>query len=234
MAKPIKDPRPIHGLTRALGITLSLNAFASLLAALANGLHGVLASRFHPDDYLRTLEPFPGSELADGLLILSGLALLPLGLVAGFLALKWIYRANVNAHVFAWGVETAPKWTIWWWFIPVAALFKPYAAMSEIWRVAADPDRWKGLKDPAILRWWWGVHLLAGFVAVVGSAMDRSASTAGQVAITDFVAAGAMLVQVVSTTLYVIVVSRIARAQTALIEQERRRSRENERPIWSA
>ena len=230
MAKPITDPRPIRGLTTALRITLLINAGISLLAALANGLHGVLVTRLPADDYLRTLDPFPGSELADGLLILSGLGFIPVGLVAGFLALKWIYRANVNAHAFARGVETKPHWAIWWWFIPVAALFKPYGTMSEIWRVAIEPDRWKAIKEPIILRWWWGAHLFAGLFGVVASMMDRSTSTAGHVLITDFTASAGMLVQVVSTLLYVRIVDRISHGQTQLIEQGRRRSRDTGLP----
>ena len=60
---------------------------------------------------------------------------LPLGLAAivflisyvitGFLILKWIYRVNRNAHSFARGLEVSPPWSVGWYFVPIAFLWKP-------------------------------------------------------------------------------------------------------------
>lgn len=163
----------------------------------------------------------------------SGLMLIPAGLVAGFLALKWSYRSNNNAHVFARSLENTPKWAIWWWFIPFACLFKPYAVISEVWRSAMDPDRWRNLKDPVLLRWWWGAHLGAGFGSMIGSALERSATSAGQVVVHDLISLVAMLIQIGSTLLYLRVIGRIEPLQTALIAQGRRRPEDTGVPSWA-
>ena len=50
-------------------------------------------------------------------------------LIAGVLILKWIYRANFNAHQLGGGLSMTPGWSIGWYFIPVANLWKPYQGM---------------------------------------------------------------------------------------------------------
>jgi hypothetical protein len=223
MGLPTTEPRPIRKLTKALRVTLVINIVASAGCALGYGLHAAAASRYDAEAYLGPYDVLEGAQAADLLLMFSGLALLPVGLAAGFLALKWGYRSNANAHVFSRGIENTPKWAIWWWFIPFAALFKPFAVISEVWRAAMEPDRWKTLKDPVRLRLWWAAHLLTSFLAIAGSGMERSAITAGQVVTTDIVSATGMLAQVISTLLYLSVIGRIEPLQTVLIAQGRRR-----------
>ncbi|MDQ1154544.1 DUF4328 domain-containing protein [Brevundimonas sp. SORGH_AS_0993] len=227
------EARPIRKLTKALRITLAINIVASAGCALGYGLHAAVASRYDPGAYVGSFDLLEGAQVADLLLMCSGLALLPVGLVAGFLALKWSYRSNANAHVFSRGLENTPQWAIWWWFIPFAALFKPFAVISEVWRAALQPDRWKPLKDPVRLRWWWAAHLLTSALAIAGSAMERSAATASQVVITDIVSAAGMLAQVISTLLYLSVIGRIEPLQTALIAQGRRRPEATNTPSWA-
>ena len=227
------EPRPIRKLTVALRITLIVDLVFVVLCAIGYGLHALAASQLSPDDYVTPFYAFEGSGLADLVLMWSGLVLIPVGLVAGFLALKWSYRSTRNAHVFARGLENTPKWAIWWWFIPFACLFEPYAVISEVWRSAIEPDRWKGLKDPTLLRWWWGAHLAAGFGAMIGSAFERSATTAGQVMVHDLISLVAMVIQIGSTLLYLRVIGRIEPLQTALIAQGRRRPQDTGAPSWA-
>lgn len=233
MGLPTTKPRPIRKLTQALRITLAINIVASAGCALGYGLHAAIASRYDVDAYLGPYDVLDGAQAAELLLMCSGLALLLVGLVAGILALKWSYRSNANAHIFSRGIENTPKWAIGWWFIPFAALFKPFAVISEVWRGAMEPDRWKVLKDPVRLRWWWAAHLLTSFLAIAGSAMERSAVTAGQVVTTDIVSATGMVAQVISTMLYLSVIGRIEPLQTALIAQGRRRSEDTATPSWA-
>lgn len=233
MGLPTTEPRPIRRLTLALRITLIVDLLFIVLRAAGYGLQAVAVSHLLPDDYVTPFYAFEGSGLADMVLMWSGLMLIPVGLFAGFLTLKWSYRSNRNAHVFAHGLENTPKWAIWWWFIPFACLFKPYAVISEVWRSAIEPDHWKSLKDPVLLRWWWGAHLAAGFGAVIGSELERSATTAGQVMAIDLFSLIALLIQIASTLLYLRVIGRIEPLQTALIAQGRRRAEDTGAPSWA-
>jgi hypothetical protein len=49
----------------------------------------------------------------------------------------WIYRANSNARQLgATDMQFSPGWSVGWYFIPIANLWKPYQAMCEIWRAS--------------------------------------------------------------------------------------------------
>jgi len=57
-----------------------------------------------------------------------------LAIFLGVIFLRWIYRTNKNLHVLSSEHMTfSPGWSLGWYFIPVANLFKPYQAMKEIW-----------------------------------------------------------------------------------------------------
>jgi hypothetical protein len=77
-------------------------------------------------------------------------------IVTAILILKWIHRANFNArHLGASEMEFTPGWSIGWYFIPFANLWKPYQAMKEIWKASANPQDWKIQPTPSLLGWWW-------------------------------------------------------------------------------
>lgn len=92
----------------------------------------------------------------------------------------WIFRANKNAQ--ALGVTDMPisaGWSVGWWFIPIANLFKPYQATKEIYQ-ASDPDYglddWRSAPVPATLRWWWAAWLIGNFVGEIDGRMGASAN----------------------------------------------------------
>lgn len=69
---------------------------------------------------------------------------------------RWIYQANVGARrLGALGMEFTPGWSVGWYFVPFANLWKPYQAMREIWRASATPSHWRATAVPSRLGWWW-------------------------------------------------------------------------------
>lgn len=233
MRKPITDPRPIRGLTKALQIALLIAVPLQVISAAGYAWHGAAAAQLPWDGYLPYYEGFSGSEIALIMTGLAGAAQFIVGLVAGFMALRWTYRANVNAHAMSRGIETSPSWSLWWWFIPVASLFKPFAVMSEIWRSAEAPDRWKGRKDPPHLRIWWAAHIISALVLTASSLMERAAETAAHVVLTDVASVIGFAVQILATLLYVRIIGKIAAAQTQLIANGRRRPQAEDAPAWA-
>jgi hypothetical protein len=149
---------------KALGATASLwlviNAVSDSLEAMAAGLELYLMSGLGASTPLDEYGGFPDET---GLSLITGgsrLIMLAVTLVTAFIVLKWIYRANRNAHALGRGLDSNPPWAVGWFFVPVAFLWKPFEAMEETWKVSQDPEGWKGLATPGLLRRWWGFWLV--------------------------------------------------------------------------
>ncbi len=70
----------------------------------------------------------------------------------------WIYRANSNLRD-SYELEFTPAACIWWNIVPIAALFKPYQAMREIWNTTLETSNDFGADDHQTLKLWWGFWL---------------------------------------------------------------------------
>jgi len=100
-------------------------------------------------------------------------------IVSGILILMWIYRANYNARQLgANGMTFTPAWSVGWYFIPVATLWKPYQAMKEIWCASHQPADWRNAPTSALLPWWWFLWLVSN---VLGQAIFRMALRAEEI-----------------------------------------------------
>jgi hypothetical protein len=78
----------------------------------------------------------------------------------------WIYRgaANIVAAGTV-GFDYTPGWAVGWFFIPIANLFKPYAAMRQIWN-ASHGGQGDQLEQPeGLLAIWWGTWLLSNIAS---------------------------------------------------------------------
>lgn len=83
----------------------------------------------------------------------------------------WQFHGQTNLvkrHVS--GLRNSPGWAVGWWFVPIANLWKPFQAMSEVRMASADPQGWSRASRPRILWAWWVLWLLSGAIAwgVVG------------------------------------------------------------------
>ena len=147
----------------------------------------------------------------------AGLSYFLTYVIGAFLVLKWYLRSVRNARALSNGVETSPKWAIWWFIIPLVSLWKPYSMTSELWRSSEAPDRWKGARDPALLRWWWGTVLAANFVGTATNIMSRAVSTAAHVLTSDTVLIACYVLQIAAGLLFLRIGGPISRRQTGLI-----------------
>ncbi len=114
-----------------------------------------------------------------GLLYLGIMGLFGIGtqltsLGGGVLFLVWMHQASKNAHSLrGQALTTSPGWAVGWWFIPIASMWKPYQALTEIWR-ASDPDvavgdeSWRSRAVPGTFPLWWALYLVSGVVSLVG------------------------------------------------------------------
>lgn len=100
-------------------------------------------------------------------------------IVSGILILKWIYRANYNARQLgAKEMQFTPGWSIGWYFVPIATLWKPYQAMKEIWKASHSPNDWSNASVSSILPWWWFFWLANNFF---GQAVLRMSLKANEI-----------------------------------------------------
>lgn len=73
----------------------------------------------------------------------------------------WIALANVGARAIgATGMRFSPFASVAWFAVPIAYLWMPYRAVSEIWRAIHEPASWQSERAPILLRAWWGFWLL--------------------------------------------------------------------------
>ncbi|MBA4207831.1 DUF4328 domain-containing protein [Pannonibacter phragmitetus] len=91
------------------------------------------------------------------------------------LLVVWKYRVTINV-VKIYGPQTiTPAGAVYWYFVPVLFFWKPYEAMSNIWRAYALGDRY-------ILSWWWtlwiGVWVLSGIVMAISPEVVRTVGEA--------------------------------------------------------
>jgi len=102
-------------------------------------------------------------------------------------------QANRNARVLAQDIQFTPAATIWWFFVPIMNLIRPYQAVSELWN-SSEPNTtvpWKFGVTPSILRIWWGAW-------IISTVFERMASKLGVghgvSLFFDYIAGGALIV----------------------------------------
>jgi hypothetical protein len=107
--------------------------------------------------------------------LLGGLYLL-VYVVTGVMFLRWIYLTNRNARSLGTtGMQFTPGWAVGWYFVPVAALWKPYQALKETFK-ASHPDfnqDWQHAPHPSILPLWWTLWITWAFVAAAFRSAPR-------------------------------------------------------------
>lgn len=101
-----------------------------------------------------------------------GIASLVTYLITAILFSTWINRAHHNVRGFgANAMSITPGWAVGYFFVPIFNLFKPYVAMSELWRASRSPDDWKNNSN-GIVPWWW----LLWIVSAVGGRITTQVS----------------------------------------------------------
>lgn len=91
----------------------------------------------------------------------------------------WIYRVAWNARAFAGAsrMDFTPGWSVGWYFVPFANLWKPYQAMKQIWRASAAAARMETASVPWWLPLWWMLWLVGSAAGNVSARMTWNADT---------------------------------------------------------
>ena len=165
----------------------------------------------------------PTAEIEDSASLVLAIVLTLAGF-AGMVALVacvvlfcvWAHRANRNARALgAEGMEFTPGWTVGWFFVPIANLFKPYQAIREVFQAsepAANGYEWAGATVPGFLKAWWGLWILAN---VIGNLQFRFifSEDPAMLAVSAWIGAVAAAVDVIATVLVIKVIRAIGERQ---------------------
>lgn len=147
---------------------LYLSVVLDVISLVSNGYQRMVLQQAVDGSYESTEALQASAEASDLWQRLIGISTLALMLVIFVLAGIWIYRASANLRSFgASRLPTSPGWAVGWYFIPFANLLKPFQAMSEIWRASTAPLQWEQAATPPLLRLWWALWLINGFLGNV-------------------------------------------------------------------
>ncbi|QEG42757.1 DUF4328 domain-containing protein [Roseimaritima ulvae] len=86
-------------------------------------------------------------------------------LVTGIVCLTLLRRLRWNVDTLgAKGLDSSPGWSIGWFFVPIANLWKPYQATAQTWQASVNPSDWRRAATPWLFPVWWVLWIIDGFV----------------------------------------------------------------------
>lgn len=156
---------PASGTARLVLWLLAAGVALSGVAALSSFAEASILERLIGGAFVSDME----IEASDSRQALIGIVQLTLGIISGIAFLIWTYRARRSLDALGVrGMRFSPRSSVGWFFVPIANAWKPYQAISEIWR-ASDPERdandaegWRDGPVPQVFLAWWGILLIWG------------------------------------------------------------------------
>lgn len=167
-----------------LWITIALAPVAVLIGiAERNVLIGIRDLSFPSNE-----EMMAAAEASDRNVMIMGIIQVVVFLASLIVWFMWIFRSNKLARALGASAMTySPGWSVGWFFIPIANLFKPYFAMKEIYLATISPrsfDTEQEVEDQPeslnILKLWWLVYLVDGILGKAAARMSFRAETVEQ------------------------------------------------------
>jgi hypothetical protein len=217
---------PVGGLSgRALAVIVLL-----VLDALITG--GLVVARLGEIDLLQRIGHAPQSvtvaeaTASDARIDALAKAHLAVFIVTAIAFLVWLYAASKRAHnLGAFDMRFSPAAGVGWFFVPIANLFQPFRAISEIWKVSdpsidrASPAAWQDAPVSALLPIWWvgyiGTNIVSRLIpsSLSGSEGLQQLTTISQLA--AGVSAGIAISAVLACIVIVFIENRLRSSEAA-------------------
>lgn len=132
----------------------------------------------------------------------------------------WIFRMNKNLEVLgAADLRFSPGWAVGWFFIPIANLWKPYQAMSDLWRASKAPDSWHDVERGSVLPWWWAFWLVSNAVSNGVFRLSLKAETLEQLISLSAISMLSCVLDILATILAYILIRQIYKSQAVWMNQ---------------
>jgi hypothetical protein len=215
--------KPLASLSGTLRGVLVANIAVSV-AAVAADLYGYAQYSSLPDDAVYA-ELFLPSDTVGGFVALAQLGLL---IAAAVVFLMWVHRANTNLGLLSGSAMAfTPGWSVVWFFIPLANLFKPYQVVKEIWLVSHRGREVLLLGETVagggagLVGWWWCCFLVSAVAGRVASSLSTGVDDVAGYLTSALAYAVSDAVDVVGYGVTLLLVVRIAAAYAANIDEGR-------------
>ena len=123
----------------------------------------------------------------------------------------WIYRTNSNSHTFTQGkIRHTPGWSVGWFFIPIANLWKSYKIPAEIWKASKlGPDYNHTHTTPLFLKLWWVAWIADNLFSQISLRITDSAVEPHELINADRILFSSNIVSIISIILTIKMVKEI-------------------------
>lgn len=169
------DPNYQFKSAKLLAILTTTGIVLAGLLAFAIPIYGMLAVSTISSEDIESGEAV-GTAFVWGIpFLLMIIGLVSLLLFNFVMLLIFMYRANANVRALgASGLEVSPGWSVGWWFIPFANLYKPCQSMGEIYRASIRPrgSSWSKMGFPGLVGVWWAMVIINRIVSSAGSVVE--------------------------------------------------------------
>ncbi len=79
-------------------------------------------------------------------------------IISGVLSLFWMYKAHKNLEQKGIkNLDFSNNACVYWWFVPILGLWKPYYVVKEIFLASKYSNDWKNKSATFIIVWWWSL-----------------------------------------------------------------------------
>ena len=142
-------------------IYIGLLALTLISTSMVNSFVASIESGLYYDNILMMQEA-EAHDLREGIIALFFMIVLIFCIVT---FLRWTYKSSQISHLSgAKDLIFSPGWSVGWYFIPIATLWKPFQAFKQIYQVSIQITDWKNVPIPSNLRWWWGLFIVSGII----------------------------------------------------------------------
>lgn len=202
-----KNPSALTRWTKRL---LYLQVAIAVIAVISGFLEYQLLTDFKNGTFSSQELAISAAESSDNRQFVVGILQMAIYIIAGILILMWIYRANYNARrLGADDMEFTPGWSVGWYFIPIANLWKPYQAMKEIWKASADPQSWKMQSVPSLLPWWWFFWIVSGMLGNASLRLSLRADEINELLTANLVTQASDIIDIPLSLILILIINKI-------------------------
>lgn len=211
--KPMAVYRNAGGLTNAVKIFLTLHALLTLAGIVSGYMtHGTLLD-IQNGAFASDAQMDAAANAADLRDMIVGLSSAGIAIVSLIIFLVWVYRASYNARQLgADGMEISPGWSVGWFFIPIANLWKPFQAMQEIWQASHSPSNWRN-ESTGLVPYWWALLLISSIAGKFASRASLRAEEIDEIISANLFVQGTEILSLIYTIVTFMLVTKIYAAQ---------------------
>lgn len=212
-----KDPT---GLTKWTRWLLYAQVIISVIALYGGGVEYRMLSCLQQGLYRSNAEALAAAHASYQFQGIIGITQVIIFLLFYIMYYQWLYRANYNVRrLGASEMEFTPGWSVGWYFIPFANLWKPYAAMKELWKASTNPQNWREQPSPSLLGWWWFFWVASNMLSTMSFKLSMRAHDVENLIVANVVTTISDALDILPAIIMITLVSRIYTMQMARYQE---------------